>query len=200
MLSLEYLQNLKPRPHKWINNDRLALLSLRRWYILTKNDFKDLFNSLQGLNMKFDTLNTQLASGGSPFNKVRFLFYSIPFDDPQNVYANIRSHIESRAADLGIVIQRRRFPEMGEYEDEGIQNYLWLTNSIEPPSDTNTQLNQFPARDYQTCRLLGGRAISDGDLNGLDEIVDSEVSTVLSPGDSPHLAFRYAPLCFLLLL
>jgi hypothetical protein len=201
MRSLEYLENLKPKSHKWTTNDRVALLSLRRWYNLTTSEFKNLFNSLQGLNLQFQTLHSQFAGGGSPFNEVRCPFYSIPFDDPQNVYEDIRSHIENRAADLGIAIRRRRFPETGKYskyEDEGRQNPLWLSNGMEPPSKTNTQSSQFSKRNYRASKLLGGRAIPDGDWNSLDELVDSEVSTVLSPGDSPHLAFRYAISCRLL--
>jgi hypothetical protein len=156
--------------------------------------------------MKYETLHSQFASGGPPFNEVRCPFYSIPFDDPQNVYEEIRSHIESRAAELGIVIRRRRFPEIGKYgkyEDEGRQSPLWLSNDMEPPSKINTQSSQFAARNYRTSKLLGGRAIPDGDCNSLDELVDSEVSTVStvsSPGDSPHLAFRYPILCPLLRL
>jgi hypothetical protein len=209
VLSLEHLQDIERGPkHYWTTNERITLLSLHRWYISSNSEFRDLFNSLTGLTMKHATLTTQLACGGTPFNKVRCPFYSIPFDDPENVYKNIRGHIESRASDLGIKLRCRVEPEPHKYEQDGLRETGWTTNSTELSPRGHPQLRQSSAQN-DGQKPLGGYAIPDKDFNDDEELVGIEVApTPLSSTESQyfpetsatscHLAFRYAILSFLL--
>ena len=149
VLSLEHLQDIERGPnHDWTINERIALLSLRRWYILTKSEFRDLFNSLTGLTMKYTTLESQFKNGGPPFDKVRCPFYSIPFNDPEDVYENIRGYIESRASDLGIELRYRKEPEPYKYEQDGLCETGWTTCSIKLLPHGQPQLRQSPAQNY----------------------------------------------------
>ena len=209
VLSLEHLPDIERQPkHGWTINERIALLSLRRWYILSNSEFRDLFNSLTGLTMKHGALTTQFACGGTPFNKVRCPFYSIPFDDPENVYENIRGHIEKRASDLGIELRCRVEPESHKYEQDGIFETGWTASSIELPPRGQPRLRQNPAQNHGQTPL-GGYAIPDKDFDHDEELVGIKVASTPSPSaesqyfprtsaTSCHLAFRYATLSFLL--
>jgi hypothetical protein len=207
LLSLEHLQDIERGPkHTWTTNERITLLSLRRWYILQRSEFRDLFNSLTGLTMKHNTLATQFANGGTPFNKVRCPFYSVPFDDPDNVYENIRGYIENRASDLGIELRYRKEPEPHEYEQDGLRVTGWTTDSNELLPRVQPHLRQSPAQN-SAQKPLGGYAILDRDPNDDDEFFNIEVAPIPSSSaelqyfsrpfaTSCHLAFRYAKLSF----
>lgn len=208
-LSLEYLETLNAKRHGWTTNERIVLLSLRRWYILKNSEFKDIFNSLTGLKMKHGTLTTQWASGCTLFNEVRRPFYSVSFDDPENVYKNIRGHIESRATELGIKLRQREEPEIHKYEQDGLREMSWTSSSIESLPCSKPQPRQSPAPNHGVFKSLGGYAIADGAFDDDYGFVNAEVSPTptssadsqYSPGlsaTSCHLAFRYATMSFLL--
>lgn len=209
VLSLKHLQDIERGPnHNWTINERIALLTLRRWYILTNIDFENLFNSLTGLKMRHQIISTQFANGGPPFNRVRVPFYSVPFTDPERVYANIRGHIESRAAEIGIELRRRDEPDVHKYERDGLRETGWITCLAKTPSRSEPQLRLSPAQKYGQ-KPLGGYAIPDKDFDYDAELVGIEVAPTPSSfaglqyfprtsATSCHLAFRYATLSFLL--
>ena len=157
--------------------------------------------------MKYTTLESQFKNGGPPFDKVRCPFYSIPFNDPENVYENIRGYIESRALDLGIELRYREEPEPYKYEQDGLCETGWTTCSIKLLPHGQPQLKQSPAQNYGQ-KPFGGYAIPDRDLNNDEEFFGIEVAPTPSSSvesqyfpkssdTSCHLAFRYVTLSFL---
>jgi hypothetical protein len=189
VLSLEHLQDIERGPnHKWTVNERIVLLTLRRWYILTEIDFENLFNSLTGLKMSYPIINIQFTHGGSSFNRVRVPFYSVAFTDPEHVYANIRGHIESRAAEIGIELRRREYTEVDKYERDGLRETGWTTCFVKTSLRGKPQLRQSPVQSSGQKRL-GGYAIPDKDLENDEGFVGIEVA----PTPSSSTKLRYFP-------
>lgn len=118
VLSLKNLRDIERAPsHAWDEDERELLCILHRWYCVHHRPtelitFASVFNSITGLDIKPSRIRTQFEShlllyGGNAYPEYHRVF-SIPFEDPQGCYSEIRTLIECEAQDLGLKLEKRR--------------------------------------------------------------------------------------------
>lgn len=117
-MSLENLRDVEFAPsHIWNEDERELLCVLNRWYYVTDRAveltvFADVFNSIIASDIKPIRVRNQFESylrlhGGNAFPEFGRVF-SVPFDDPEGRYAEIRALIGSEAEALGHDLQHRQ--------------------------------------------------------------------------------------------
>ncbi|KAJ8107418.1 hypothetical protein OPT61_g8885 [Boeremia exigua] len=115
--ALEDLRTLEREPsHTWDQDERELLCVLNRWYRCTDRTtemtvFSQIFNSITGLELRSRVVRDQFERhlrlyGAEAFREYGRVF-SIPFNDPNHQYADIRTLVESEARTLGLELLKR---------------------------------------------------------------------------------------------
>jgi hypothetical protein len=96
--------------HRWTNKEREVLCIMNRFYRRNPVSFKCIFNKMFGQDLKMSKVRDQFENymrlhGGNAFPVYKAVF-SVPFDDPENIFDEIRSTIETTAKDLDVDLER----------------------------------------------------------------------------------------------
>ncbi|EOA81370.1 uncharacterized protein SETTUDRAFT_99205 [Exserohilum turcica Et28A] len=111
--SLAALRRIERDPsHLWDEDERELLTVLYRWYNnADPSTIPKVFNAVTGLSLRLSVVRYQFEShillyGGRAFPEFARVM-SVPFDDPEGRYDEIRGIIEDTAAEPGINLPRR---------------------------------------------------------------------------------------------
>lgn len=117
--SLHDLATIENAPsHIWDEDERELLCVLNRWYCgrdrtAELDIFSKVFNSITGLDIPAKRVRVQFENHlrlyGPEAYPVFGRVFSVPFDDPEDHYAEIRGLIEAEAATLNLELQQREF-------------------------------------------------------------------------------------------
>ncbi|KAF2752311.1 hypothetical protein M011DRAFT_455104 [Sporormia fimetaria CBS 119925] len=178
--SLAALQRLERSPlHTWTSGQRKLLCILNRWYERSPHAFTAIFNNITGLELSQRKVTAQFEQHLQLYGRLAFaeydeVFFKVPFNDPQNVFQDMRNVIEHAAADSNISLNRR------QSELRSPQGNAARAKSLITRGRYNPLVRLNSARSSQSSTQptppSSGRSIR----------VQSEEEHIVDVGDSPH--------------
>ncbi|KAF1933924.1 uncharacterized protein M421DRAFT_105 [Didymella exigua CBS 183.55] len=116
--SLQDLADIEsPPPHNWDDNERELLCILNRWYCGQDRTeelriFAKIFNSITKLDIPSKRVRAQFENHlrlyGEEAYPVFSRVFSVPFNDPEDSYAELRALVEAEATALNLDLKQRQ--------------------------------------------------------------------------------------------
>ena len=224
--SLEDLANIESAAaHNWAEDERELLCVLNRWYCgrdrtAELDVFSKVFNSITGLDLPSKRVRAQFeghmclygAEAYAVFGRV----FSLPFDDPEGRYAEIRALIEAEAVTLGLELQQREFervvrsgtakfaksPKTRKLYRSLVrrvsQEAVWQDNQVAQAEDTIQSLQPIITMGMAVCVLVeeDREVLTDAEQSTAPMVDPSPIAVLESVEDPrpasirPHLTFR----------
>ncbi|CAO2657533.1 Nn.00g036590.m01.CDS01 [Neocucurbitaria sp. VM-36] len=184
--------------HDWTTSEQEVLCALFRWYHRNPRAFGKIFNSIFGLNLPFRKTQQRLENyvrlhGEKAFPEYRDVM-SVPFDDPEGVYDELRNIIETTAKDLDIEIYKLReemFYRSGHAataKSPGVRRqYRSLVRKA--ILEKKAMAIQIPVTQ-QPVQRLGGMTLSTTSWEESEFLSEPERNDTSSSLWRPHLVFR----------
>ncbi|KAF2823324.1 hypothetical protein CC86DRAFT_384695 [Ophiobolus disseminans] len=198
--------------HRWSDEERELLCVMWRWYARAPASFAQIFNTIFNLNLSMSKVRDQFENYLRLHGPQAFLVYrevlSVPFDDPDHVYDDVRGNIEATAQLLNIELHKLASevssPSGSARKAKSARTRKLYKSLVRRTArQEKAKANQLPMIEKAELRIqnFGGVAIDmDAESDMVETFSDSEEvsSLVVEPAEpsppltetEPQLGFR----------